>query len=288
MRRRLIVSADDFGLSPGVNAGIIAAHRDGILTDASLMVNGAACTEAVALAQATPTLSVGLHLVLVQGRATAPAREIPDLVDEAGMFRNNPVTTGFKYFFTPRLRPQIEREVCAQLEKFTATGLPLSHVDGHLNIHMHPTVLAILLALAPRFGIVAMRLPREPLRTALRLDPRQPVRKLLESATFRSLAAYARPRLAAHAVRHPDRMFGLHQSGHVTEGYLLGVLETLPAGVTEIYSHAAMLDDEARRWRPPDYESDAELAALASLRVRAALQRCGIERMTYRDLASSH
>jgi hopanoid biosynthesis associated protein HpnK len=152
VRKRLIVSGDDFGLSPGTNFGIIKAHRDGILTNASLMVNGSAFAEAVELARATPSLCVGLHLVLVQGRAASDPQDIPDLIEGAGTFRNNPVTAGFHYFFAPRLRPQIEREIGAQLEKYLSTGLPLSHVDGHLNIHMHPSVLAILLKLAPSSG----------------------------------------------------------------------------------------------------------------------------------------
>ena len=286
-KRRLILTADDFGLSPAVNAGIIAAHRDGVLTDASLMVNGAAFEEAVELAQAYSTLSVGLHLVLVQGRATTTPRELPRLIDAAGMFGNNPVSAGVRYYFTPGIRSALRCEVRAQLEKFAKTGLTLSHVDGHLNIHMHPTVLSILVELAPAYGIRAMRLPREPLGISLRLDRRERLRKLTEAVTFRALAAYARPRLAAGGIRHPDQMFGLHQSGHVTEPYLLGVIDALPLGVTEIYSHASRVDDEARRWRPPDYECEAELAALTSSRVRAALDAAGIEPISYRDLASS-
>ncbi len=285
--RRLIVSADDFGLSPGVNAGILAAHREGILTDASLMVNGAAFAEAVELARATPTLSVGLHLVLVQGQATLGAAELPALVDRARMFGNNAVASSLRYFFTPGIRSQIEREIRAQLEKYLGAGLTLSHVDGHLNIHMHPTVLNILIALAPRYGIRALRLPREPLGISLRLDGRHRIRKIVEAVTFRCLTDYAAPRLAAHGIRHPNQMFGLHQSGHVTERYLLGVIDALPGGVTEIYSHASHVDAEARRWRPASYESEAELAALTSARVRAALDAHGVARMSYRDLASS-
>src|SRR5262245_61072184 len=109
------------------------------------MVNGAAFEEAVDLARATPTLAVGLHLVLVQGKATCAPGEIAALVDREGMFRNNPVACGARYFFTPGMREPLEREVGAQIEKYLRTGLPLSHVDGHLNIHMHPTVLGILL-----------------------------------------------------------------------------------------------------------------------------------------------
>jgi len=284
--RRLIVSADDFGLSPAVNAGVIAAHRDGILTDASLMVNGAAFDDAVALARANPTLSVGVHLVLVQGRATAPHHDIPDLVDDDGLFRTNPVTTGFQYFFASRLSPQIEREVRAQLDKFATTGLELSHLDGHLNMHMHPTVLAIVLRLAPAYRLRALRLPREPLALSLRLDSRAALRKIAESATFRTLSGYAARRLATHRIRHPDHLFGLHQSGHLTEAYLHGVLDALPVGTTEIYTHAGFVDDEARRWRPSDYQTAAEVSALTSPSVRAALTRNGIERISYRELAN--
>lgn len=285
--RRLIVSADDFGLSAGVNAGIMRAHREGILTNASLMVNGVACAEAVELARATPTLGVGLHLVLLQGKAALAPHDIPALVDGSGMFRNNPVAVGLRYFFTPGVRAHLEREVCAQLEKFLATGVPLSHVDGHLNIHMHPTILGILLRVAPRYGIRALRLPREPLDVSLRLDGRHRARKRIEAATFGRLVAFAQPRLAAHGIRHPDHLFGLHQSGHMTERYVLGVIDALPPGVTEIYSHASHPDAETQRWRPADYESEAELAALTSVRVRAALEAAGIERINYRDLTSS-
>ncbi len=283
--KRLIVSADDFGMSPGVNAGILRAHREGVLTDAGLMVNGAAAVEAVELARAAPDLSVGLHLVLAQGKATLPPREIPDLVDGEGFFRVHPIRAALGYFFTPGVRAQVRREIAAQIEKFLATGLPLSHVDGHVNIHMHPTILNILLEVAPRYGIGALRLTREPLALALRLDRGHAPRKLAEGVIFNALTACARPRLDARGVRHPDRLFGLHQSGHVTEAYLLRLLPRLQPGVTELYCHPAQLDAEARRWRPPDYESEAELAALTSPRIGGLLQELGIERIRYRDLA---
>lgn len=283
--RRLIVAADDFGMSAGVNAGIIRAHRDGILTDTSLMVNGRAFAEAVELARAHPTLSVGLHLMLVQGYAASPPAAIPLLVGPDGRFSDRAELSGLRYFFTPGVRAQIRREVIAQLDKFLVTGLPLSHVDGHLTIHMHPVVLDILLDLRDRYGIRAVRLPREPLAAALRHDRRHLPRKLFEAISFTALSRWALPRLARAGVRHPDRMFGLHQTGHVSEDYLLRVLAELPPGVNEFYCHPALVDDEARRWRPADYESEQELAALTSPRVRAAIERAGIVRISYRDLA---
>lgn len=279
--RRVIFSADDFGLSPGVNAGILKAHRHGVLTNASLMVNGSAFTEAVDLARQTPSLAVGLHLVLLQGRATCSHEEVPGLVDETGMFRNHPVGVGLRYFFTPGLRAQLQREVRAQLQRFRATGLQLSHVDGHLNIHMHPTVLGILLELAEEIGIRALRLPREPLDISLAVDGSARLRKTVESITFARLAAYAAPRIAARGLRVVDQVFGLHHSGHMTEPHLLGLIERLPPGVTEIYTHASFVDEEAQSWRPSTYECEGELAALTSSRVREALEAARVQCFSY-------
>lgn len=283
-RRRLIVSADDFGMSAGANAGIIRAHREGILGDASLMVNGQAFAEAVELARDHPRLSVGLHLMLVQGRAASPPAQVPLLAGADGLFGSMPVVAGMRYFFLPGVRGQLQREITAQLDKFRATGLPLSHVDGHLTIHVHPVVLDILLAVRERYGIRAVRLPREPLTPALRYDRRHLPRKLFEALSFNALSRWALPRLRRAGVRHPDRMFGLHQTGHVSDDYLLSVLAELPPGVSEIYCHPAVVDDEARRWRPADYESEQEVAALTSPRVRDAIERSRIELITYRDL----
>jgi hopanoid biosynthesis associated protein HpnK len=284
--RSLIVSADDFGMSSGVNRGIIRAHRDGILTDASLMVNGQAFEEAVELARAHPTLSVGLHLMLVQGHATRPAADIPLLTDAQGMFSMHPIRSGMRFFFTPGIRAQLEREIVAQLDRFRSTGLPLSHVDGHLTIHMHPTVVEILTEHAAEYGIGAMRLPREPLLPALRFDRSHLVRKVFEAVSFHSLSRHAEPLLAAASIRHPRRMFGLHQTGHVSEEYVLDVLRGLPPGVSELYCHAAVSDEESRRWRPADYESERELEALLSPRVREAIEREEIRLTTYRELAA--
>jgi hopanoid biosynthesis associated protein HpnK len=285
---RLIVSADDFGMSPGVNAGILRAHRDGILTEVGLMVNGRAFDEAVELARSNPALGVGLHLTLAQGWATAPPAEIPLLVDAGGLFRMNPIWSGLRFFFLPRVRAQLRREIRAQLDKFKATGLPLSHVDGHVTIHAHPTVLSILIECAPEYGIRAVRLPNEPMLPALRFDAHHLGRKLFEATVFAALSRHARKRLAVAGISHPERMFGLHQTGRISERYLLQLLPQIPDGVSELYCHAALPDDECRRWRPADYESAQEVAALTSPRVRAEIERRGIELISYSELPRSH
>lgn len=283
----LIVNGDDFGLSSQVNAGILHAHRSGILTNTSLMVTGSAWEEAVALARTTPSLSVGLHLTLVQGRSTLAPHLIPDLTDQSGNFSHNPTLAGLRYFFSPRARAQVQAECRAQIERFLASGLTLAHVDGHLNIHMHPSVCDILLALAGEYDIPAMRLTRDVLTTNLALDTHHVWRKSWEALIFTCLAWVAEKKLRDRGINFPDRLFGLHQSGNVNESYLLKLLPKLRAGVTELYCHPSFLPcAEVQRWTPT-YQRDTELAALTSPAVRAAVAGEGITLTSYRDLRTA-
>jgi hopanoid biosynthesis associated protein HpnK len=282
--RSLIVNGDDFGLSPQVNAGIIHAHTHGILTNTSLMVTGSAWQEAVALAKETPTLSVGLHLTLVQGRAVQAPHLLTGVTQPSGNFSDHPTTVGLRYFFSRQARVQLRDECRAQIERFLATGLPLAQVDGHLHIHMHPTVLDILTELAPEYGIKAMRLTREDLATSLSCDPHQQIRKRWESLIFTRLARAAEQKLRASRIAFPNALFGLHQSGDLNEQYLLALLPKLRSGVTEIYGHPAFLPcPEARYWTPT-YRRAEELAALISPAVRATLTAQDIMLTNYRDL----
>jgi hopanoid biosynthesis associated protein HpnK len=287
--RRLIVTGDDFGAAPEVNAGIVRAHREGILTSTSLMVTGDAAAEAVTLARATPRLAVGLHLVLAQGRPAAPRTEIPHLVRADGAFRDAPIPTALGYAWRSLRgagRAELRREIAAQLDAFVATGLRLAHVDGHLNIHLHPMIVPILLELAPRYGIRAMRLSREDLVPALRHDRRHLARKAFEGAVFRALAAWAAPRLCAAGIVVADRVYGMHQTGHVDESYLLAVLTDLPAGTTELYCHPATAQSACMAPYQTGYDHTGEIAALTSPRVRAELAARGVALATYPDLAA--
>lgn len=285
--RRLIVSGDDFGAAPEVNAGIIRAHRDGILTSTSLMVTGDAVAEAVALAHANPRLSVGLHLVLAQARPAAAPAEVTQLVGPDGAFRDNPILNGLRYAWvscSQAGRAQLRREIEAQLEAFTATGLRLAHVDGHLNMHLHPMVLPLLLELAPRFGIRAMRLTREAIGPALQYDRSHLARKVFEGAVFSALSAWATPRLRAVGIVSADRIFGLHQTGHLDARYLTSLIPTLPAGTNEVYCHPAAATPAVLSRYQPGYDHAGELAALVDPRVREAIATAGVTLASYRDL----
>src|SRR5580693_971617 len=159
--RRLVVNADDFGLSVSVNAAVIRAHREGILTTASLMVNEPGFMGAVALAKENPKLGVGLHLSLLHGHAALPADQIPGLVNAHGKFSDSPVGVGMAYFFKPSLHEQLRAEISAQFQRFHATGLKLDHVNGHLHLHLHPTIFKILMTDPATAGITHMRLTRD-------------------------------------------------------------------------------------------------------------------------------
>lgn len=282
--RRLIVNGDDFGLSPQVNNGILHAHKQGILTNASLMVTAPAWQEAVSLAKETPSLSVGLHLTLVQGRAVLPPHLLSSVTRPSGNFLDNPTSAGLRYFFLRSARTQLRDECRAQIERFLATGLPLSHIDGHANLHMHPSVFDIVADLIAEYGVRAIRLTREDLATSLACDARRQLRKRWESFIFTNLALAAERKLRSRGVLFPDALFGLHQSGDVNERYLLELLPRLRRGVTELYCHPAYLPCKEAEYWSPTYRRDVELAALISPVVREALDNQGITLVSYRDL----
>ncbi len=148
----LIITGDDFGLSPSVNRAIIRAHREGVLTHASLMVNEKAATEAIDLARENPSLSTGLHVSLVLGRSALDRQAIPHLINGSGEFLASPFRAGLRYYFNPSARREVRAEIRAQFEHFSRSGLRLSHVDGHNHLHMHPVIFDELLRLSLRYG----------------------------------------------------------------------------------------------------------------------------------------
>jgi hopanoid biosynthesis associated protein HpnK len=271
-RRRLIVNADDFGRSHSINQAVIQAHTQGILTTASLMVTGDGFEEAVALARQAPTLGVGLHLTLVCGRAALPATSIPGLVDASGAFSEDPVSTGMKLFFRRSLRPQLEREIAAQLEIFRKTGLVLDHVNGHLNLQLHPTVFRILLPLANSWNIRAIRLTHDPLWLNLRLERGRWGYRLSHALVFGCLSRWAKPALVRDGIGHTDRVFGLLQTGLLDEKFLLKLVPEIPEGDSELYSHPSL------------EEFKHEFSALMSTQVRDLVDKHRIQLIRYQDL----
>jgi len=270
--RRLIVNADDFGRSESINLAVIRAHREGILTTASLMVNEPAVDEAVRLARENPKLGVGLHLALVCGATALPRERIPCLAGAGGRFSDNPVAAGWRYFFNSRCKEQLRAEIEAQFARFRATGLTLDHVNGHLHLHLHPVVFGILTDNAERWGINAMRLTRDPFFLNARLASGQWAYRASHAVIYRLLAGRARRMLARKKIRHTAAVFGLLQNARVDAAYLEKLLPRLPAGDSELYSHPSL--DQFRN----------ELDALLDPAIRNLSQQLGIQLIRYQDL----
>jgi hopanoid biosynthesis associated protein HpnK len=240
------------------------AHRQGVLTAASLMVGAPGAADAVARARRMPNLGVGLHLVLVEGRPTLPPNEVPDLLDDTGGFRGDMARAATAMFFRPRVRRQLEREIEAQFEAFAATGLTLDHVNAHKHFHLHPTIGGLILKIGRRHGLKAARLPIEPAAVLGQVEPGSGGRDWIVDPWAR----LARMRFRAAGVAVPDQVFGLRWSGAMTASRLLGLIERLPAGLSEIYLHPAAVDDYAGS--ATGYRYREELAALLDPAVIAA------------------
>jgi chitin disaccharide deacetylase len=271
--KTLITVADDFGLSPLVNEAVEQAAREGILRCASLMVAAAAAADAVTRATAMGgALRVGLHLVLVEGAATLPPAQIPDLVDNSGEFPSDQVAMGFRYAFSAKIRHQLAAEIRAQFEAFRATGLELDHANAHKHMHLHPVVGRLLIDIGREYGLRAVRVPAEP------PTPGVP-RALGDRALFAWSSVLRRQARRAGMVTN-DAILGLGASGHMTPALVQSLVDRLPPGVTELYFHPATGQDETLRRNMPLYEHEAELQALLQTRVPADVRLA-----SYTDLA---
>jgi chitin disaccharide deacetylase len=281
--RRLIVCADDFGRDKAVNEAVEIAHRDGILTCASLMVGAPAAADAVARARRLPGLRVGLHLLLVDGAPLLPPAEVAPLLRPDGRFDDNQLRAGLRWFLLPGMRPRLAAEIETQFAAFAATGLALDHVNSHKHMHTHPTLARLIVEIGRRYGMRAMRLPYEPARVLRSAFPAERHR----IPTFRPAVAALRRRLRRAGLARNDYVFGLAWSGRMTEERLLGLLPHLPAGTSEIYCHPATRLSRDLIAAMPGYRHVDELGALLSARVRARLGELRISLVGYRDLATS-
>jgi hopanoid biosynthesis associated protein HpnK len=276
--KRLIVTADDFGLAPEVNEAIEFAHGAGILSAASLMVAAPAAGHAIRLARRMPRLRVGLHLVLVDGAPALPAQEVTELVDAHGMLRGSLFATALRLVVRPLAREQIAKEVGAQFIAFRGTGLALDHVNAHRHFHAHPIVARCLVAQARENGARAIRVPLEPVEPLMRVEP--------TSLTWpqRVMIPWAR-RLREHAhhagLHTTDATFGIRWSGQMSTRRLSGLLMQLPGGLCEVYMHPATSNVFAGF--TPGYHYTEELAALVDPGVVDVVKHSAFRTGGYQD-----
>ncbi|WP_424813310.1 hopanoid biosynthesis-associated protein HpnK [Roseococcus sp. YIM B11640] len=265
--KRLIFNADDLGLAPETNEGIERAHREGVLTAASLMVGEAGFEEGLRVARANPGLAVGLHLTLTDGVPVLPAAQIPALTQKNGRFRDDMAALGLLLALSPAARSELAAEVAAQMARFAATGLSCDHVNAHKHYHLHPQIAVELMRAASGAGVRCIRLPWEPGPLVRAADPASPG---TAEWALKPWCRVLRRRASRLGLLAPDRVLGLAWSGHFTVERLLAALPHLPEdGVTEIYFHPATAGGFPGS--AAGYSYATELAALVDPRVAEAV-----------------
>jgi len=282
---RLIVNADDFGLTSGVNRAIAELHRAGVLTSATLMAKAAATDEAIEIARATPTLGVGCHVVLVDGEPVLSARnEIPNVADPA-FEQFHPSLLGLLdslYRYWPRMKHtarQIEAEASAQIALLQGRGLRLTHIDTHKHTHMFPRVLRPVLRAARAAGIRAVRNPFEP-AWSVRATPGAPWLRRMQVGVLRRLERSFRRIVAEEGFVTTDGAIGVLATGTLDAPTITSLLRGLQAGTWELVTHPGYNDAGLGAVRTRLRETrQIELEALAALQ-----QFPHIERVSFADL----
>jgi hopanoid biosynthesis associated protein HpnK len=286
-RKRLIVTADDFGLSLPVNEAVETAHRQGILSAASLMVGATAADDAVLRARALKSLGVGLHLTLINGQPVLPPEEVPDLVGADGHFLDDPVRFGLALFFSPRMRLQVQAEIRAQFERFADTGLVMDHVNGHQHFHLHPVIFHAMAELAPRYGFPPVRLPLEPFTASFNANGDRFAGRMAGWLFYLVQMRRLRRILSEVGIQSNDHVFGLYDSGAMTEERFLRLITHLPPGISEIYCHPATGRWESSDNLPHSYRCEEEFRALISPAVKEKLEAMNLRPSTFRVALNS-
>ena len=286
--KQLILNADDFGMTRGVNEGIIRAHRDGVLTSATLMANGAEFDDAVSRAKSNPKLGVGCHLVLVGGPAIAPREKISSLADANGNLPESlaglvaRLSSGFI-----RMKA-IERELRAQIEKIRSAGIEPTHLDTHKHTHAHPKVMEAVGRVAKELGITRIRKPMENLRdsweTTRHENPGR-TKELIAAAAARAVTPWFQTIARKYGLRSPDHFLGLAMTGGLGPAALRRMIDTLSDGSTEIMLHPGICDtDLANSGSRLQDQRETELQGLLDSGVRNALDERDIRLISYREL----
>jgi hopanoid biosynthesis associated protein HpnK len=295
MSKKLIIAADDFGLTHRVNEAIAIAFREGIVTTASLMVTAAGFDSAVDMARREPNLDIGLHLNLTEGCPVASPSTIPTLADSSGFFYKHPFKLAAALFKKRVLLNDLEREIRAQIEKAVDSGLWITHVDGHKHVHVMPAVFRIIWRVAPDYGIFAVRSARERIPRFLAMLARNTAswRQILKQcATGKLISAssfMSQPRKGQVDLVSPKRFYGIAQTGFLDLEAFADIVHAMGAGTHELMCHPGFVDDDLNR-TPTRLltERERELKLLTGNEVRKLLEEASVTLISYRDLVENY
>ncbi len=291
--RRLIINADDFGFTSGVNRAIVEAHTSGVVTSTTLMANGPAFAEAAQLAKTLPQLSIGCHVVLIDGNPVLAPAQIPSLTDghsHPARFRDGLKTFAARAIAGRISAEEIEAEAAAQIRKLQSFGIAVSHVDTHKHTHLFPSVLRPLLRAAAACGIRALRNPfgpRRPFRSSQLLARPGLWTRYAELRFLRRFASRFREAVERESFVTPDGTLGIEVTGVLDETLFRAIAADMPEGTWEFVCHPGYNDAELRAAKTRLRESrETELRALTLPQAREVLRSSGIALISYRDLAA--
>ena len=287
LMKKLIVNADDFGFTRGVNAGIVRAFKTGIVTSATIMANGEAFEDAVESARANPGLGVGCHLAIVGERAVAPASEVRSLAP-GGILPPTLTQLVIKLARGMISTEEIVREFRAQIERIMNAGIKPTHLDTHKHSHTYPQVMEAIAQVASEFNIKCVRNPFERVFGSAWRKPQVKWAYLKQSALSAAIAPAAiRFKLLAreHGIKTPQRFFGVRRTGMLDSTAIQSMMKSLREGTAELMCHPGIYDDDLARARTRlKREREHELAAVGDPKLRQFAQEQGIELINYREL----
>ncbi|HEY2931813.1 MAG TPA: ChbG/HpnK family deacetylase [Acidobacteriota bacterium] len=289
--KKLIVNADDFGFTSGVNRGIVRAFQNGIVTSCTIMASGDAFDHAVELARQEPRLPVGCHLTLVNARPVAPAGQIGSLLNGSSSLPGTLAEVLLRLVSGTAKQEHIEREFRAQIETVMSAGINPTHLDTHKHLHAHPRIFEALVTVAREFGISRVRNPFEQVR---RNSPRG-IRARQQGREFKKQQAAAlamrmvrrafRGRLQAEELRAPDCCYGISLTGMLDSSAIQEVVRQLESGVTELICHPGLYDEHLERAVTRlKREREVEVEALTDPQVRTTINDNQVELISYRDI----
>ncbi len=285
--RRLIVNADDFGLTSGVNRAIVEAHTRGVVTSSTLMANGPAFAETVLLAEANPRLSVGCHVVLIDGEPVLDAQRLSSITTE-GHFRDGLKTFAMRAIAGRMKAEEITAEATAQIHKIQAAGISVSHVDTHKHTHLFPKILRPVLRAAAECGVRAVRNPfgpRMPLRSSQLLRRPNLWTRFAEVRVLSRFAGKFHEAVDREGFATPDGTLGIEVTGTLDETLFHAIAQSIPEGTWEFVCHPGYNDADLKAARTRLRESrETELRALTLPAAREVLDRQGIQLISYGEL----
>ena len=281
--KQLIVNADDFGLHPLINAGIIKGHQEGFITSTSLMPSAPCWQEAVRLAKENPRLGIGVHLTLVGGvPSVLPKEQVSSLLDDDGLFLPDYVAFAKRYYSGAVKKAELEAELRAQLERALSCGVNITHIDSHQHTHVLPGINSLVLKLSNEYNIIRVRIPKEGYLFTGGFQTG--IGRLIGRSGLSFCADMAALRADSLGLRHPQHFYGMLAGGHLNAQLIANILRQLPEGVSEIMTHPGLDSAALGKAFSWQYHWREELDAYLDAGNKALLKELGIEPVSFAAL----